>query len=121
MTKAITTFFEAWGEADADKRADMIGSAMADTFTYADPRSPGAISDLAGLAEYVGMFSANAPGWTASAVKTDEVQGYVRALVAFGGKGPDGQDMVQHGTYFASMDADRISSLVGFVGIATPD
>ena len=43
------------------------------------------------------MFSANAPGWTAKVVKTDEVGGAVRATVAFGGMGPDGKEMVQHG------------------------
>ena len=57
----------------------------------------------------------------AEALQIDERFDHARAIVAFGGKGPDGQDMVQHGTYFATMDAGRIKLLVGFVGLGAPE
>lgn len=62
------------------------------------------------------MFSANAPGWTAKVELSDTVSGVTRATVAFGGKGADGQDMVQYGQYFVEMEGDLISRMIGFVG-----
>jgi hypothetical protein len=44
-----------------------------------------------------------------------------RATVAFGGMGPDGKEMVQHGQYFADMESDKIARMVGFVGIGEPE
>ncbi|MGV6839515.1 MAG: hypothetical protein ACWA40_04905 [Planktomarina sp.] len=114
---ALHRFFEAWGETNPQTQSGEIANVMADTFTYADPRSGGRITDINDLCSYVAMFAANAPGWTARVEKTDESCGYVRTVVAFGGKGPDGTDMVQHGTYFAELDsAEKITTLVGFVG-----
>ena len=121
MSDAITGFFGAWGETGAEPRAAAIKAAMADDFVYIDPRVPGPITSLDALADYVGQFSANAPGWSARAVKTDVLHGHARVLVAFGGKGPDGSEMVQHGTYFAEMAGDRIARLVGFVGTGAPE
>jgi len=40
-----------------------------------------------------------------------------RATVAFGGMGPDGKEMVQHGQYFVDMDGDKITRMVGFPGL----
>ena len=121
MTDAIAAFFDAWGETEAAPRRAAIATAMAEGFTYIDPRAPDAITDLDGLSDYVGMFSANAPGWTAKVVKDDEKLGYVRATVAFGGMGPDGKEMVQHGQYFAQMTEGKIATLVGFVGTGAPE
>jgi len=117
MSDAIDTFFGAWSVTDADERRALIANAIADDFTYADPRSNGRLSDLGKLDDYVGMFSTNAPGWTATVEKSDGANGFARAVVAFGGKGPDGAEMVQHGTYFAETDDDgKLTLLVGFVG-----
>ncbi len=115
--QALKDFFAAWGKTDAAARRSAIAGAMADQFAYSDPRSGSRITTLDGLADYVGQFSANAPGWTAEVEKTDVQNGFVRALVRFGGKGPDGKDMAQHGTYFADLAAGgRIATLSGFVG-----
>ena len=117
MVGALDTFFDAWSKPDAAERAALIGAAMAPDASYSDPRSGGRISGLDAISQYVEMFSANAPGWTADVVNSDEVNGYARALVKFGGPGPDGQDMAQHGTYFADLDASgKITALAGFVG-----
>ena len=114
---SLETFFGAWGETDAGPRAAAIADAMAPQFTYSDPRSGARITDLDALTDYVSQFSANAPGWTASVAASDAANGFTRALVAFGGMGPDGSEMIQHGTYFAELDGDgRIVTLAGFVG-----
>ena len=117
MTSALDTFFSAWSEQDPAARAALISEAIAEPFLYSDPRSGGRLDGLDAVADYVGNFSANAPGWTATVESTAEVNGYVRATVAFGGMGPDGSQMVQHGTYFADTDAEgRLTLLAGFVG-----
>ena len=67
------------------------------------------------------MFSANAPGWTAKVVTMSETAGSIRATVAFGGQGPDGSEMVQHGQYFADMDGNKIARMVGFAGLGAPE
>ncbi len=120
MSNAITTFFDAWGMSDAGDRRTAIASAIADDATYADPRSDGPLTGVDPIATYVSMFNENAPGWTATVVKTDETTGTFRATVAFGGKGPDGNDMVQHGQYFAEIARDKITKMVGFVGTGEP-
>ena len=113
---AFTTFFDAWGEADADTRATMLASVTTDTTVYSDPRSGGDLTGSEAIGAYVGMFSANAPGWTATVENESEVNGYHRLRVAFGGMGPDGNQMVQHGTYFGTLSGDTITLLAGFVG-----
>ncbi len=120
MTDALTTFFGAWSETDADNRRAQIDAAIVEGGTYSDPRSGARLTSNAEISEYVGMFSASAPGWTATVESADEVNGYCRAIIAFGGKGPDGSDMVQHGTYFAETDAGgKLTTLAGFVGTGT--
>jgi hypothetical protein len=117
MASSLETFFSAWSQVDADERKATITSAIADTFCYSDPRSGGRLTTRDAVADYVGQFSANAPGWTATVEKADEINGFARAIVAFGGAGPDGSQMVQHGTYFADSDATgKLTLLVGFVG-----
>ena len=118
---AVDTFFSAWGMASDADRLAAIESAYSGSGTYADPRSPSVLSGPEAIAEYVNMFSANAPGWSATVVKSDEIAGSIRATVAFGGKGPDGSEMVQHGQYFVDMDGDKITRMVGFVGTGAPE
>lgn len=118
MHKALTAFFGAWSEPDAAARRSAIDAAVADGAPYSDPRSGGRLTSNDAIAEYVGMFSANAPGWQAKVVSCDEVGGYFRAVVAFSGQGPDGADMVQYGTYFAETDTqEKLTFLAGFVGL----
>jgi len=67
------------------------------------------------LSEYVGMFSANEPGWKAKVIGSTTA-GMTRTTVEFSGMGPDGNEMVQLGQYFIETEGDRISRMVGFVG-----
>ena len=120
--QAVHDFFEAWGMTDDAARLNAISGALADGAEYADPRAPEPLHGAEAIAEYVAMFSANAPGWTAKVVKEDTVAGCMRATVAFGGKGPDGSEMVQHGQYFAESGSDgKITKLIGFVGTGVPE
>lgn len=113
MTDTIQNFFDTWGDTDPDRRKTKIAAVMADPFTYADPRSDGAITSLEALTAYVGQFTDMAPGWTATVLQTDTHSGFSRTLVAFLENG----EVRQHGTYFVRHDAaGKLTQLVGFVG-----
>ena len=116
MADPIVTFFEAWELEASDARQEKITSAVTKTIQYDDPRTPETVNGIEALNEYVGMFSANAPGWSAKVIASDTTAGMTRATVAFGGMGPDGKEMVQHGQYFVETDGNLISRMVGFVG-----
>lgn len=121
MSESITTFFDAWGMSDDAVRLNAITAAFTADGSYADPRSPSMLKGPTAIAEYVNMFAANAPGWTAKVVNLSTTADIHRATVAFGGMGPDGKEMVQHGQYFADMDGDKIARLIGFVGMGAPE
>lgn len=116
MSDPISTFFDAWQLESADERLKLITNAVAANIQYDDPRTPETLNGISALNEYVGMFSANAPGWSARVIGSDITAGMTRATVAFGGKGPDGNEMVQLGQYFVETQGDLISRMVGFVG-----
>lgn len=121
MSDPITTFFDAWELEAASARFEKITNAVTENIQYDDPRTPEVIQGRQALTDYVGMFSASAPGWSAKVVKSDTTAGMFRATVAFVGMGPDGKDMVQLGQYFIEMNGDLISRMVGFVGIGEPE
>lgn len=120
MTEQIATFFSAWQLESREERLEKITSAVAPGIVYVDPRTPKPISNISDLTEYVGMFSANAPGWSATVVASDTMGNMTRATVAFSGKGPDGTEQTQLGQYFVESDGDLIARMVGFVGIGAP-
>ena len=115
---AIDTFFDAWGEADADARAAAIAGATSETFSYADPRTPDAITGQDALIDYVGMFVAAAPGATARVVNLSTTLGVHRATIAF--VMADGKE--QLGQYMIELDAaGKITRFVGFAGLGAPE
>ncbi|MEO9945024.1 nuclear transport factor 2 family protein [Paraglaciecola sp.] len=116
MTDPTVTFFDAWQCTEPEQRLEKIDQSVTDKIKYDDPRTPQTINGKTALNEYVGMFSANAPGWSAKVVGCDTIAGMTRATVAFGGKGPDGKDMIQHGQYFIETEDELISRMVGFAG-----
>ncbi|MEM8684496.1 MAG: nuclear transport factor 2 family protein [Pseudomonadota bacterium] len=120
MTDPIATFFSAWQVESAEERLKLITNSVAPDIVYVDPRTPEPVSGIEPLSQYVGMFSANAPGWSAEVVVSDTVGGVSRATVAFSGKGPDGNEQTQHGQYFVETEGDRITRMVGFVGVGAP-
>lgn len=121
MSDPISTFFDAWQLESGDARLEKITSAVTANVQYDDPRTPQTLNGIEALNEYVSMFSANAPGWSAKVLSNDSTAGMSRATIAFGGTGPDGNEMVQLGQYFVEMDGDLISRMVGFVGTGTQE
>lgn len=121
MSDPISIFFEAWQIEDAKKRLEKITQSSAEDIQYKDPRTPNTLVGIDALSEYVGMFSANAPGWSANVVKSDSIGEMTRTTVAFSGLGPDGSKTVQHGQYFIEKHNDLISRMYGFVGTGEPD
>lgn len=121
MSDPISDFFNAWQLEAADARLETISGAVTADIQYDDPRTPDTVKGIEALNEYVGMFSANAPGWSANVVQSNTTAGMTRATVAFGGKGPDGKEMVQLGQYFVEKEGALISRMVGFVGTGTPE
>ncbi len=118
MSTAAERFFTAWGEADATARISRINAAMVPNASYADPRTPAPINGTGEIADYVAMFSQNAPGAVAEVVKSDSQAGFTRVTVAF--KMADG--MLQHGQYFLEHDTQGlITRMVGFAGTGAPE
>lgn len=120
MSDPISDFFDAWQIEEANDRFNKIASAVAKDIQYDDPRTSDTIKGVDALSDYVGMFSTNAPGWSANVIKSDTTGSVTRATVAFSGAGSDGLDKVQLGQYFVEKDGDLISRMVGFVGTGDP-
>ena len=116
--QAIHDFFKAWGISDAEARADLIARSVSDDVHYADPRTPEPITSASALAEYVGMFSAAAPGAVAKVLHLSTTAGMQRASVAF--VMADG--MQKMGQYFIETNEDdKPSRMIGFVGLGEPE
>jgi len=113
MNDSMTTFFNAWGIIDDAPRLEAISAAFKSDDKYAVPRSPDALRGPAAIASYVYNFSAGAPNCTAKVVNISAVGTSHRAAVATGGMEPDGKEMLQHSQYFADMDGDKITRMVG--------
>jgi hypothetical protein len=116
MSDCIETFFDAWQVEEAELRFTQINNSVTKTIRYDDPRTPETLTGTEALNNYVGMFSANASGWSATVIKSDTIADVTRITVAFKGKGADGSEQVQLGQYFVEKEGDLISRLVGFVG-----
>ncbi|MEO0436972.1 MAG: hypothetical protein AAF098_08695 [Pseudomonadota bacterium] len=116
MSDSATKFFEAWQIEDAESRMAKIASAVTENICYDDPRTSESLIGVKALSGYVGIFSANAPGWSAKVVKSDSISDITRVTVAFSGVGPDGTEQVQLGQYFLEHEGERLSRIVGFVG-----
>ena len=117
MSDSIVAFFEAWAMADASSRMEKITNAVSPDIQYDDPRTQGTITGIDAVNNYVGMFSASAPGWSATVVASDTTGGVTRITVNFSGPGPDGDVTTQYGQYFVEKEGDLVSRMVGFVGI----
>jgi len=116
MVDSISNFFEAWAIANAELREEKIKGAVAADVQYVDPRTPETLHGMLAVNDYVSMFSAYAPGWSAKVIKRDIVGGVYRVTVAFSGAGVDGSVQTQLGQYFVEKDGELISRMVGFVG-----
>lgn len=122
MSDAISTFFDAWQLEDSTERLAKITASTTHGVQYNDPQTPNMITGINALSEYVGMFSANAPSWSATVVNSTVTNDMTLATVAFKGiMGPDGTEKVQYGQYFVEKEGGLISRMVGFVGTGEPE
>ena len=71
MSDSISNFFETWEIEDAELRMEKIKGSVAADVQYDDPRTPESVNGITALSDYVGMFSANAPGWSAKVIKSE--------------------------------------------------
>ena len=108
--------FEAWQIEETEPRRAKITSSVTKNIGYDDPRTTETLYGIDALCSYLGMFSANAPGWSAKVVKSDTTGNITRVTVAFSGMRPDGAEQVQFGQYFVEKEEDLVSRMVGFVG-----
>jgi hypothetical protein len=116
MTDPVELFFEAWSVQDRTKRDGMIDAALGNSIFYADPRTETPLTEPTAVKDYVGAFSASAPGWPVRVVHESRTLDFIRVAVQFG----EGEN-VQHGQYIAETDTNgRIIRLVGFVGLGAP-
>lgn len=117
MTQSVLDFFAAWAIADDAARDAQVAATLADTIFYADPRTPEPLTTAADVTAYVGQFSKMAPGMDVAVVHTSLTLNFERATVQFGSG-----ERSQTGQYTADLDADgKITRLVGFVGMGTPE
>lgn len=122
MSAVITTFFEAWALNDDNSRRAKLTASTSPDLQYADPRTPEMLTGIDAINDYIGKFSANAPGWTARVVNTDTTAGVTRATVSFSGTmGPEGKETTQLGQYYVEYTGDVIARMIGFVGTGTPN
>ncbi|MDG2340928.1 MAG: nuclear transport factor 2 family protein [Paracoccaceae bacterium] len=114
MSEALKSHFSAWGEADADKRAEIIRANAGDSFYYVDPNTPAPMNSVDEFLEYLDMFTSQMPCGGAETAAISTHNNHARATVDFtmGGKS------MMRGQYFADLDADgKITILVGFTGM----
>lgn len=117
MTKSIEDFFAAWAIEDADARNAQIDGTLGADVYYADPRTEAALTSTDAIKEYVGMFSQMAPGMPVAAVNVSRTLNHARATVHFGAG-----ERAQSGQYIADLDGDdKITRMVGFVGMGAPE
>jgi len=116
MPDSISDFFDAWAIRDSKRRMEQIQGSVSENVQYDDPRTTETVNGITALSHYVGLFSENAPGWSAKVIKSDMIAGVSRVTVAFSGIGPDGSEQVQFGQYFVEKDGEFITRMVGFVG-----
>ena len=110
----LSAFFATWAESDADKRATMLAEVLSEDCTYSDPNCPAPMQGAEAINQMLGMFSANMPGGSARLVgKCDGKNGYTRSAIAFEMNG----DEMMRGQYFAHRDGDKLTMIVGFMGM----
>ena len=116
MPTAIQTLFSAWGDPSGEGRAAKINAVPANTFLYADPKTPEPITARDAFSDYVSMSGKMIPGASAKIVGLSETGTHQRVNVAF----ERGGAVMIMGRYFAELSSDRICKLIGFEGMGEP-
>jgi hypothetical protein len=113
LDTAVDTYFEAWNEADADKRLDLVARSFADAAHYIDPLSD--VTGHAGIVEMMEGVRAQFVG--ASLQRTGDIDAHHDvARFAWSATGADGAVIVAGLDVVVLADDGRISALAGFFG-----
>ncbi|MGK7654454.1 molecular chaperone GroEL [Roseovarius sp. B08] len=113
MSDSVRRFFNAWGDGDAEARMAVLNDVLATGVRYADPRLDEALVGPAAVMEYVGQYSAMAPGAIVQIASMETRDSITRATVEF--IMADGH--IQLGQFVIEMDGDqRLTRVVGFKG-----
>ncbi|MFN3207867.1 MAG: molecular chaperone GroEL [Roseovarius sp.] len=116
MSDSVRRFFNAWGDSDAEARMAVLNDVLATGVRYADSRLKTPLEGSAAVVDYVGQYSAMAPGAIAQVADIECRDGVIRATVEFimaDGFIQPGQFMIE------TDDAGRLLRLVGFKGVGT--
>lgn len=116
MESLIDAYCAAWSEADAGRRAAMLGEVWAESGTYTDPRVH--TTGIAELVAFIGSVLAGRPG--ARVIRTSNVDAH-HGLARFLWRvvRADGTTQAE-GIDFAEIDEDgRLLRIVGFFGPLT--
>lgn len=117
MEQQLGAFFDAWALSDGPAREAALEPALAPCFDYCDPNSPGVISDLGMLCDYIDAFTARMPGAHAQVITCDIHNQHARIGVEFTAHGR----ALMRGQYFAVLDElGRIERIAGFHGMGDP-
>jgi hypothetical protein len=113
LEATITTYFDAWNEADAGKRLDLVARSFADAGHYVDP-----LSDVTGHAGIVDMMEGVRSQFAgASLQRTGDIDAHHNlARFPWSATGADGAVIVAGIDVVVLGDDGRISALAGFFG-----
>jgi SnoaL-like domain len=116
MTDTIDTtvnrYIDAWNESDPGRRRELVAAVWTDDGTYVDPLMSGAGHDS--ITAMIGLAQQQFPDHRFElSFGPDAHNDHVR--FAWRLYGPDGGDPVAAGVDFASVEEDRLRSVVGFL------
>jgi len=110
----IERYIASWNETDAGKRRDLIAATFTETAAYADPmmKSEG----HGGIDQMLAAVQERFTGLRIKQVgKVDAYEDRVRFSWELG---PEGGPSIAGGTDFATIEAGRLASVVGFLDFA---
>ena len=113
ITTTVTTYIDAWNEADAERRRALAAEAFADDARYLDPHFEGAGQD--GIATMIGGVQEQFPGHRFTLVEGPDAH-HDRVRFTWHLDGPQGTVAV--GTDFATVAEDgRLRDVTGFLAL----
>ena len=114
MTTADTLaqrYIDAWNEADADRRRDLIARTWTEDARYVDPMA--AVDGHAGIDALIAGVQARFPDFRFRLA--GKVDGYADKLRFAWSLGPEGAEPVIKGTDFGVIAGNRLSVVTGFL------
>lgn len=110
----VERYIASWNETDPDKRRQLIAATFTDTATYTDPmmKSEG----RGGIDQMLAAVQERFAGFTLR--QRGKVDGYEDRVRFSWELGPKDGPSIAGGTDFATLDAGKLASVVGFLDFA---